>query len=228
MKYILLLLCMLLSIGCGSINSARPLEKGQHAVGVTLGGPMVDFAGSYIPLPNAVIEGKSGVSSVQGRATDVSYGLNITGIPFDIIGTQVGVSHLLVEQNGYRPAVAVSDKLFLYGNHISTTTEPSTKGFWVHNQLETILSWSLHGQLLYTGLAYNLDFGNPEPVFSPFAGLEFFHRDSSPGFGLQVEARYFALGMTSDFVSVEWYEPLNSGAFGFMFGVNYRIGGEKK
>ena len=189
---------------------------------------MVNFADNYIPLPNAIIQGKSGVSALQGRATDVSYGLNLTGIPFDIIGTQFGASHLLLEQNGYRPAVSISDTLFLYGNHISTTTEPSTKGFWLHNQLETTLSWSLRGQLLYTGLAYNLDFGNPEPVFSPFAGMEFFHRDSAPGFGLQIEARYFALGMRSDFVSVEWYEPLNSGAFGFMLGFNYRIGGGAK
>ncbi len=37
--------------GCATMNGARPLEPGQHAVGVTLGGAVLEFAGAPLPLP---------------------------------------------------------------------------------------------------------------------------------------------------------------------------------
>ena len=51
-----------LAMGCGTMNGARPLDKDHHAVGVTFGGPMVFAFGTNIPLPNLVIEGRSGLS----------------------------------------------------------------------------------------------------------------------------------------------------------------------
>lgn len=37
---------MLALVGCGSMNTARPLESGQHALGLTLGGPWLTTPGS--------------------------------------------------------------------------------------------------------------------------------------------------------------------------------------
>ena len=40
-----LLSAVVLGLGCTTMNTARPLEPGQHAVGLTLGGPVVAVAG---------------------------------------------------------------------------------------------------------------------------------------------------------------------------------------
>jgi hypothetical protein len=228
MKNIVLWAVAFIAIGCGSMNSARPLSKGQHAAGVTFGGPMVNYGGQFIPLPNAVLEGKSGINQINGRNAEISYGINLSGFLFDQVGTQFGTAYSLLDQNGNVPAFSVSDKIYLYSNHISSTTTDDGKGIWVNNQVETIFSWEMKGQLLYTGVANNFDFKNPSLVLNPFIGMEFFHRGATPGFGLQLEARYFALGQKNQINSVEWYDPLESGALGIIMGLKYRFGRDLK
>ena len=76
MRYFGLLMCC----ACGTMNTARPLDKGQTAVGLTLGGPMVEFGGSFVPLPNAVVEGRTGMKPLNGKNWDINYGLNLTAL----------------------------------------------------------------------------------------------------------------------------------------------------
>ena len=48
---------------CSTMSGARPLARGEHAVGVTVGGALLDFGGP-LPLPNIVVEGAHGVAEV--------------------------------------------------------------------------------------------------------------------------------------------------------------------
>ena len=57
------------------------MEPGQHRAGVTFGGPFTTTLGPPIPIPNLIVEGRSGLEPVAGRPLDVNYGLNATGIP---------------------------------------------------------------------------------------------------------------------------------------------------
>ena len=91
----LLTLCASLtaSTGCMTMSGARPLYPGQHQAGVTVGGPMVEL-GSPLPLPNAVIEGRSGLTYLNKRPLDLNYGLNATAIALGNTNRSVGATNL--------------------------------------------------------------------------------------------------------------------------------------
>ncbi|MEC7987548.1 MAG: hypothetical protein VX278_20445 [Myxococcota bacterium] len=221
---------LLLGSACGTMNSARPLDQGQHAVGLTVGGPMIEFprkSKSYIPLPNAVLEGRSGMAPIKGKNWDINYGINLTAIPFDQIGLHTGASFQLMKQNGNIPAVSVGNRLFLYSNHLSSTTIDDGKAFWACNEIVTTASWKVGHQMVYTGVSQYFDLSQPSATITPFLGAEFFNTGVKNGFVLQFEVRNYALGRNPTFDFLEWNTPFGSGAFGGNLGLTYRFGGAK-
>lgn len=98
-----ILFCFFVSgiLGCGAVNTARPLKEGQHAVGLTFGGATIEQGVSataenpeggtmLVPLPNAILEGRYGLKPINGHDVDIQYGLNLTGLAFEHIGLQGG------------------------------------------------------------------------------------------------------------------------------------------
>lgn len=216
---------LLLGTACGTMNTARPLSEGQHAVGLTLGGPMVEFGGNYIPLPNAVLEGRSGMTPFAGKDWDINYGLNLTALAFDQAGFHFGGTYQVLGQNGNIPAVSVSNRLFLYSNHLSGNTIDESKGLWANDEVSLTLSWKLGRQMVYTGLSQYFDLSNPNPTITPFLGAEFFNTGKNNGFALQFEVRNYATGWNPTITSAKWNTPFGSGGFGGNLGFIYRFGG---
>jgi hypothetical protein len=175
---------------------------------------MVEFGGNFVPLPNAILEGRSGLTPVKGHALDVSYGINLTAIAFDQMGLQAGLSYQIMEQNGIRPAWSVSDKLYLYNNWIGSTRHPDGKGFWGLNQIESLVSWQYKGQLLYLGIAEAIDLQDPSLLITPIIGVELLKSGIDPGFSLQLESRYFGIGRQQQITAATWKAPLGTGALG--------------
>ena len=166
MRYASSAIVVLTCIGCGTLNGARPLDKGQHAAGATLGGPVLTAFGAHIPLPSLVLEGRSGLSPIQGRATDVNYGLNATAAAFGILDTHVGVSHMLLDQQDRRPALSVTERLHLLSNHLDTTKAMDTRALYAMNQLDVTLSGELGKHLIYGGGTVYWNFVNrPSPGY---------------------------------------------------------------
>ena len=230
---------LLLATGCGAMNTARPLKQGQHALGLTLGGATIEQSVSAtpenpdggtmrIPLPIAILEGRYGLKPFKGRDLDIQYGLNLTGLAFEHIGLQGGITYLLMEQDGYKPAWSVNNRVYFYNNWLSGDRVEESKGWWLADQIETTLSWQIHGQMMYLGLAQTLDVKKPSLLLTYFGGVELIRSGNHPGFGLQLELRYFGINRNSDVAVVRWYEPLNVGALGMFIGFNYRFDqGEK-
>ncbi|MDP6931307.1 MAG: hypothetical protein QGG40_00255 [Myxococcota bacterium] len=214
------LLPLLLATACGTMNTARPLDPGEHAVGLTFGGPIVDVNDSWLPLPNAVLEGRTGLNPVASRATDVNYGLNLTGIAFGLAGLHGGVSHTLGLQDGYRPHVSVSNRLFLYNNYPDGRKAADAKGFWVLDQLEVTASWALGHQLVYSGLAEYLDLGAPGLLLAPFAGVEL---GGSGRVRTQLELRHMAANRVQDVNTIRWLNP-GTGALQITVGLHVKLG----
>ena len=212
-------LSVFLLCACGTMNGARPLEKGQHAVGLTIGGPMVEFGGAFIPLPNAVIEGRSGMAPIKGHRWDVNYGLNLTAIAFDQIGTHVGGNYLISPQDGMRPAWSVGTRMFLYSNHISSATVDDGKGLWATNEVTTTVSWKVGRQMVYTGFSQYFDLSAPSLTLTPFWGCELFHTGLQNGFALQFEIRNYVVGRNPTVNLARWNTPFGSGAFGGSLGL---------
>ncbi len=214
-----------LLMGCSTMNGARPLEADQQAASVTFGGAMVEFGGNFIPMPHLMVEGRRGLGEVKGVKSDVHGGINLTAAAFGQIGLHGGSSHLLMEQSGGVPAIAFVERFYLYTNHADGNTHIDGRGFWALQQSELVGSWALGNHLIYTGLAQYTDLGDPSLLLTPMVGGEFFGPADQPGWGLQLEARWFAMNRDHDLINVTWLQPLGVGALGLSAGVRYTFGG---
>lgn len=214
-----LCLSALLAAGCGTMNSARPLDPGDHAVGLTFGGAMINFGGP-LPLPHMVVEGRSGLPQLLDRNLDLNYGLNLTALAFGDLGLHTGASWQLSDQRGGVPALSVTERLYLYNNWIDTDKDPAVRGFWALNQLQLTASWAAGGHLLYAGLGEELDFGNPQLWLTPFAGAALDFGDPG-GVGLQLEGRWYVINDRPESEIVDWITP-GPGALGATLGLSWR------
>ncbi len=207
-----------LATGCGTLNTARPLAPGEHQVGLTFGGPIVDL-GAPIPIPSAVVEGRSGVAVLAERNLDVNYGLNLTALPFGMIGAHAGVAWLVAKDKGAIPAVSIATRLYLYDNHLDARVDPSLRATWALDQVDLTVSWKPHGQLLYVGVSEYIDFLNPALTLTPFLGAEL-DPGKPGGVGFTVEARYYLLTNEQTVDSVPWVS-FGYGSLGFTLGLRY-------
>lgn len=221
-----LLLLLPALVGCATLTGARPLEQGQHELGANLGGGVVMLDGSPIPLPNVLVQGRSGLPRLAGQPFDVSYGLDLTGLPFGVLPVEVGADWLLVNQVGPWPALALTNNVWLATNApgLPYKADPQLQ-LWAADQLEVNASWYAGKQLFHVGLAEYLDFGAPSLALSPSAGVRI---DPSPkdyeGMQLHAEARWYGVNRTQQVDTVSWATTPH-GIFGATLGVSWIFGG---
>ena len=196
-----LFLTLLLS-GCGTLSAARPMEAGEHRVGATFGGPFTTALGPPIPVPNLIIEGRSGLKPVGEKPVDVNYGINATGIAFGQMGLHGGASIHLLEPAGARPGLSVTERLHLYNNYFDQTKPPETRMFWGLNEFDVTASWALREHRLYAGVSDVVDLSDPELLISPFLGVELQPADRRVCF--QVESRVLGANFSPEVWDVTW------------------------
>lgn len=218
--------CAALLAGCATMNTARPLSPGQHALGVTLGGGLVEL-GAPIPLPNVVVEGRHGVAEPKGHPIDVGWGANLTALPFGVLAIHGGASGLLLHQAGARPALSVADRVWFATNALGlpAKTEPRLQG-WVTDQVELTASWKTDHALPYLALAEYLDLGHPALTLTPAVGSAWDFRRPG-GVVLQTELRWYGLGVPDDGATVDWV-PGGTGVLGVSVGLSSRLGARRE
>jgi hypothetical protein len=221
MRLVLLIISLFMS-ACGALNTARPLAKGEHKMGVTGGGAVLKALGPPIPLPNLVVEGQSGLSPIQGRPLDVNYGLNTTALAFGTIGLHGGVSHLLMEQNGGVPSLSVTDRLHFYNNWLDNTKESDMRKAFFLNQVDLTAGWNIKRHLGYVGVANYLDIADPELTLAPFAGIQL---NSKKNVFVQAEIWYLAINRQPEIVDVP-FVTFGYGAISVTGSVGFTFGGE--
>lgn len=224
-RAMLLRLFFLFVGGCATLNTARPLEPGQHMVGGTLGGAMIDFGGP-LPLPNVVVEGRHGLPKLADRAFDIGYGLNLTGFAFGLTQGHVGASWLLADQAGPRPAFSLGNRVFFGANVPGTPNRPDPRfQLWGADQLELTASWEAGKALPYVSLSQYFDFQNPELLLTPAAGVQI-DPGKPGGFLLQAELRWFGVTRRSQAAIPPWI-PGTPGALGVTISAGTQFGGKK-
>ena len=93
-----LILVMLLGWSCAPTRYAVPLEKGEQRIGLSFGGPLIKFAGVYMPIPY------SSLSYAQGMDEK-----NTLGVAFHTTASAFGVMHLELNWiHGWREATESS------------------------------------------------------------------------------------------------------------------------
>lgn len=206
-------------MACGTMNAARPLEPGQHAVGATFGGAVVDAGFVTTPMPNLIVEGRSGLTTFQDRPLELSYGTNLTSLPFGVVGVHVGGAWLAMDQSGARPALALSQRVHLYSNHLDQ--RKSDHQFMTVLHTELLASWDTDRALLYLGVAEYLQPSNPLLTLTPIAGTELHLGEH---WGLQLEARHYAINQNKEPLNTVKWVTWGPGAVGATVGLNRQWG----
>ena len=189
-------------MACGTLNAAHPLQAGEHRVGASFGGPFTPSLGPPIPVPNLIIEARSGLNPLGSMPLDVNYGLNLTAIAFGQMGVHGGASLHLLEGQGKRPSLSVTERLHLYNNYLDKTKPRETRMLWGANEFDITASWKLGGHHFYFGGSNILDLADPELLLSPFVGIDLHPEKKRVAF--QIEARVLGANFSPEIWDISW------------------------
>ena len=192
-------------VGCGTMNAARPLDPGDHMVGVTFGGPFTTSLGPPIPVPNLMIEGRSGLEPIGGKPVDVNYGVNALAAAFGLIGLHGGATMHFLEQDGARPALSVTERVHFYNNWLDNTKPKESRKPWGVNELDVTASWNMGPHLVYLGGSDVIDMADPELLVAPFIGVVL--QPEEKRFRFQVESRLLGANFSPEVWDLSWLSP---------------------
>ena len=191
---------------CTTVNTARPLKPGQHGVSVTLGGPIADIPNiGPIPFPHMTVEGRHGLID----DLDINYGLHLLPALFGVAGGHMGATWLAMDQEAWIPAVSAGQRLFVFSNRLDDRKAADSRAEWLLSQTDLTASWLLYDQLVYAGATAYIPVLQPQVFLAPFAGVEF--RPGVDWLRLQLEARYLAPYINTQYGVVNWVSPGNQG-----------------
>ena len=146
---------------------------------------------------------------------------NIGFIAFGLAAVHVGSSWLAAEQLGARPALSVSQRLFVTSNVFDTTK--ADRGFLFVDELQLTGSHALGPHLVYYGVAQYLDFRNPTLTLSPFLGTDL----ARGRFHAQLELRWLAATVIPESVAAGRTTVLGRGALSPTLGFRWDFGASR-
>lgn len=118
-----------LLISCSASHGVRPLGQGNHAVEASLGGPVARLYGKPVPIPMSSVGWRYGIhdrSDVHVRLQPTSAAM------FGVVAGDAGLSWMLLEQDGKRPALVTEGSLY------AAVGEGTVRGY---GELEALASW---------------------------------------------------------------------------------------
>jgi hypothetical protein len=200
--------------GCGTVSTVRPLEPGQNAVALSVGGPVVTLPGiADVPLPYSVLRYRWGlVNDLEAHV-----GLHPTMLAFGTIGLDAGVSYELVHGNKVLPSLVLGINPTIWVN-------PFNEAAGFSPEAEAVFSWIVWDKLLlYTGGQTFFQLEKPYTPWAALLGAEY--RFGAVGLGL--ETKWYSPTENSEYRVVNFpLSPAKQGAFGFVLGFTLYPGGK--
>lgn len=211
-----LLLVLLTGNSCSSSRFVEPLEKKQHAIGFSVGGPLINFGGTIIPTPMSSIVYGYGLDS----NLTVFGGLHTTSLVFNNFHTDFGITHKFIEQNRYTPALSGS-----FNNTFVTSLETGSTRYWPQIDLNGYWNFSKQNHFWYVGLSNWFELRSkrahdleqikrwlPNPQVGMVLKTKTFH--------FNIEYKILGLGIQSNDVFVPYQSfSNNKGAMGIYLGI---------
>lgn len=216
------LLAVFAGTGCFAARGVRPVGEGRLAAGLSVGGPLFTNLGGAIPTPLATGFVRYGLT---GR-TDLDVGLSLPVA--GAAGLDAGASHLLLEQDGLRPAVTLGGRLNCWANvyglagRKDANGRPFAVGARLFEEGYGYASWKPgERSLVYAGLDLfaQLEHATLRPTL--LAGVEW---RPARLFGLQLEIKQMAFTTNQRFATVDFLGPGDFGAFAVDLGFNFYPG----
>lgn len=209
---LLLLLPWALLVACGHVTPVRPVPEGTLQPELSVGGPVARVGGTPLPVPLSTVGARYGLS----ERLDVGAHVHLTSLLFGVAGVDVGSTYLLLPQQQLVPALAVSGRLYGFGDLRSGPRAYLE----VTGSASTLLAERFLTYVSATGL---VQFAGGAPLWALSAGEEV----RLGRFGLQAELRWYQPHVPTRFQVVEWNSVAGQGAWGLTLGASYRFGGEE-
>ncbi|UCC11639.1 MAG: hypothetical protein JSW02_09865 [candidate division WOR-3 bacterium] len=211
--FTVLIACVFIaSVHCGTVASVRPMGKDRSSLTFCSGGPVAPVFDIQMPIPYSVLRYRRGLN----ENTDFHCGIHPTMMVLGNVALEVGITKLIVDQGGWRPALALegSAYLFMHVFDISTTRAYPEIGIVASYNL------SLRGHLIYFGFQNIIQYDEPYWISAPLIGVEL----PLGRFNINLEAKWYAPQERSDNRIVDYtLIPADKGAIGFVWGLSYRL-----
>lgn len=104
-----LLMGSLILQDCAPTRFVTPLEQGEWAGGINVGGPLIEFGGTKIPVPFSSIYAGYGYT----ERTTLYGGLHTTSLAFKTFQLDAGANYLLRKMQGQVPGISANGTLNL-------------------------------------------------------------------------------------------------------------------
>ena len=199
---------------CSPARFVKPLEKGQHAATVSLGGPLIEFGTAVIPVPFLTATYGYGIDS-----TFTGFGsFNATSALFGNFQIELGATKQLLQQKKYFPALSISPVAnIIYRNKDSYRLYPqlAINAFWEYGKRKNFF---------YVGLDnwFELAKKRTQDVKQPnhwIAMPSIGHSFTGKKWNFNIETKIIAPNLSNEKLVVDYVTPLKThGAFGVYFG----------
>lgn len=221
-KRMILPIAALLVLGaCNVTRVVKPLEKGEHQVSASLGGPAIVFSGAPLPIP------LSSVAYAHGLDTglSVSAGLHTTSLLFGVAQVDASLHARLWQAKNNRFGLTMSPGAhFFYDfNEQNTRVYPQVDlgAWWQYSKDKDHLLYGGVGSWfeLYREKAHGQV---QDHEVLPYVTLG--HQFRWDTWSFQVEARYLGMFYRNDELVVTYLTPFNTGTSGLYFGIGKSFG----
>ncbi len=210
---ILIALLTLFLSGCTAHSFLEPLGKGNKAVRVAFGGPIVAAFGTHVPVPFLAAGGELGLNDNVNVGGD----LHIFPLFYEIAGAEAGAMWFPLSQAGMRPTIGIGGRLLMMGSFRSGVKDR----FRAYPIVSMTTAWRHSRRLYYLGNDLTLpltemdyDPDGSRAIFSPFVGCKW---KLGKGFALGFELKWQAANLGNDQTAVEYTGIGSRGALAPLF-----------
>ena len=215
MKFTIFLSAVLL-VSCGPTRFVEPLEKDKLAVGVSLGGPVIDYAGAPIPVPLTQLEVGYGLH----EDLTLHGGIHTTALFFGNAQIDVGVTYLTPKLKAkWMPSISVAPSV----NFIFDFDDKKAK-LWPILDINAYYNYGKRKNYFYFGINNYFDFAGVETqgrnryvLLSPQIGHTFKGKERSWELFTEIKLIAPYLNSAAPFVPYTGILGENGGT-GFYFG----------
>lgn len=219
-SFISLLLLLVLG-SCNVSRVVKPLDKGEHQVSASLGGPAIVFSGAPLPVPLSSLAYSHGLDT----GLTVSTGLHTTSLLFGVAQLDASLHASLWQNQQDRFGLTMSPGAhFFYDfNEQNTRVYPQVDlgAWWKYSDNKDHLFYGGLGTWfeLYREKAHGQV---QENEIMPYVTIG--HQFKWNSWSLQVEARYLGMFYRNDELVVSYLTPFNTGTSGLYFGIGKSFG----
>ena len=208
------ILSITLLFACSGARFVKPLNKKQHAASVSLGGPLIVYGQTTIPIPFLTANYGYGIdSTLTGFA-----GVNITSALFGNAQMELGATKQILKQKAYIPGVSITPAInVIYRNQNAKKIYPqvAVNAFWEYGKRKNYFYIGVDN---WFELAQKRKYGIEQKnhwFFCPAIG----HSFAAERWNFNVEVKVMAPNLSNENLVVDYVTPFQShGAFGIFLG----------